>query len=304
MNTTEKLVTILLRILADELNPSRQTLESSMGAFKSAVADAGLEFTEVQWGEAIVELKELLPDSLETPEAVLYELEQEQKDVAGEGVLDAQDNVQRCSFCGESRYNARKLFAGPGVFICKACIEVCHGILTNEEHAELSPNLRLRLAKGEYVRDVLQSFFAPASFASLFSARALFPIRCRQPLQRAIEGHLESCGFQHRFFGLADAHSKARPELNFAALWEGRVFPVLSGPVQFDLDITEKTLRLDLLSNGLWLAACDDRPVAILLCPGPGGPESEAVTAEFLSIATSFEPHAQEFFLRLRKEAL
>ncbi|MEZ0300088.1 MAG: ClpX C4-type zinc finger protein, partial [Candidatus Methylacidiphilales bacterium] len=37
-----------------------------------------------------------------------------------------------CSFCGKSQYAALKLIAGPGVFICDSCINVCKDILDRE----------------------------------------------------------------------------------------------------------------------------------------------------------------------------
>jgi ATP-dependent Clp protease ATP-binding subunit ClpX len=40
-----------------------------------------------------------------------------------------------CSFCGKSQSEVRKLVAGPSVYICDECIDVCHDIL-NEQHAE------------------------------------------------------------------------------------------------------------------------------------------------------------------------
>jgi ATP-dependent Clp protease ATP-binding subunit ClpX len=50
-----------------------------------------------------------------------------------------------CSFCGKSHAEVRKLIAGPGVYICDSCINVCKGILDKElgetplrSHAELT----------------------------------------------------------------------------------------------------------------------------------------------------------------------
>lgn len=41
-----------------------------------------------------------------------------------------------CSFCGKSQHDVRKLIAGPTVFICDECIELCMDIV-NEEAAIL-----------------------------------------------------------------------------------------------------------------------------------------------------------------------
>ncbi len=39
----------------------------------------------------------------------------------------------RCSFCNKSEKEVRKLIAGPGVYICDECVEICHTIVTSEE---------------------------------------------------------------------------------------------------------------------------------------------------------------------------
>lgn len=39
----------------------------------------------------------------------------------------------RCSFCGKGQDQVRKLVAGPGVFICDGCIELCNEVLAMED---------------------------------------------------------------------------------------------------------------------------------------------------------------------------
>lgn len=41
-----------------------------------------------------------------------------------------------CSFCGKSHAEVKKLIAGPGVYICDGCINVCRGILDKELHEQ------------------------------------------------------------------------------------------------------------------------------------------------------------------------
>ncbi|NBV86393.1 MAG: ATP-dependent Clp protease ATP-binding subunit ClpX [Verrucomicrobia bacterium] len=55
-------------------------------------------------------------------------------------------NLTMCSFCGKSHAEVRKLIAGPGVYICDSCINVCKGILDKElsdEKRKQSVNLRV-----------------------------------------------------------------------------------------------------------------------------------------------------------------
>ncbi len=50
--------------------------------------------------------------------------------------------IKYCSFCGKSQYETKKLIAGPNVFICDSCTELCMNILTEEEKKNLS-NVKL-----------------------------------------------------------------------------------------------------------------------------------------------------------------
>ena len=46
----------------------------------------------------------------------------------------------RCSFCGKSQEEVRKLIAGPNVYICDECIELCNDILAEEYEGQGEPN--------------------------------------------------------------------------------------------------------------------------------------------------------------------
>ena len=45
---------------------------------------------------------------------------------------DRRDHA-RCSFCGKAKDQVRKLVAGPGVYICDSCIELCNEVLAAED---------------------------------------------------------------------------------------------------------------------------------------------------------------------------
>ena len=36
---------------------------------------------------------------------------------------------KRCSFCGKAEYQVSRLVAGPGVYICDKCVELCNEVL-------------------------------------------------------------------------------------------------------------------------------------------------------------------------------
>lgn len=47
--------------------------------------------------------------------------------------------ILRCSFCGKSQYEVHKLIAGPTVFICNECIDLCGDILREEAKKDKNP---------------------------------------------------------------------------------------------------------------------------------------------------------------------
>ena len=46
-------------------------------------------------------------------------------------------NILYCSFCGKSQHEVRKLIAGPTVFICDECVELCMDIIKEENKSSL-----------------------------------------------------------------------------------------------------------------------------------------------------------------------
>ena len=49
------------------------------------------------------------------------------------------EKVLYCSFCGKSQHEVKKLIAGPSVFICDECIELCNDIIRDEVPADGAP---------------------------------------------------------------------------------------------------------------------------------------------------------------------
>ena len=43
-----------------------------------------------------------------------------------------------CSFCGKSQNDVKKLIAGPGVYVCNECIDICNEIISDDERVETS----------------------------------------------------------------------------------------------------------------------------------------------------------------------
>ena len=55
----------------------------------------------------------------------------------------------RCSFCNKSQKEVQKVIAGPTVFICNECVEVCNDILADDSDSHRRPS-----SSDEYVPDV------------------------------------------------------------------------------------------------------------------------------------------------------
>ncbi|WP_279019652.1 ATP-dependent Clp protease ATP-binding subunit ClpX [Mobiluncus mulieris] len=66
-------------------------------------------------------------------------------------------DLLKCSFCGKSQRQVRKLIAGPGVYICDECIELCNEIIAEELEGENSPSLEL-LPTPHEIFDFLQMY--------------------------------------------------------------------------------------------------------------------------------------------------
>ncbi len=58
--------------------------------------------------------------------------------MSNDSTKDNNNKLLYCSFCGKSQHEVRKLIAGPSVFICDECVELCNDII-REEIKEISP---------------------------------------------------------------------------------------------------------------------------------------------------------------------
>ena len=66
-------------------------------------------------------------------------------------------DLLKCSFCGKSQKQVRKLIAGPGVYICDECIDLCNEII-EEELSEVADLGTFELPKPREIFDFLQEY--------------------------------------------------------------------------------------------------------------------------------------------------
>ncbi|MGG4141591.1 ATP-dependent protease ATP-binding subunit ClpX [Paenibacillus algorifonticola] len=92
----------------------------------------------------------------------------------------------KCSFCGKSQEQVRKLVAGPGVYICDECIELCTEIVEEELGHEEELDLK-DIPKPQDIRGILDSYVIGQEFAKKSLAVAVYNHYKRVNSQSKIE---------------------------------------------------------------------------------------------------------------------
>ena len=64
----------------------------------------------------------------------------------------------RCSFCGKTQDEVKKIIAGPTVYICDECIDLCNEIMEEEYQNEHPDDIKQELLKPAEIKEVLDSY--------------------------------------------------------------------------------------------------------------------------------------------------
>ena len=78
----------------------------------------------------------------------------EDKDESGEGT----GKILYCSFCGKSQNDVRRLIAGPSVFICDECVDLCNDIIREEILDQDQPEADESLPTPKEIRAALEEY--------------------------------------------------------------------------------------------------------------------------------------------------
>jgi ATP-dependent Clp protease ATP-binding subunit ClpX len=67
------------------------------------------------------------------------------------------EEILRCSFCGKSQNEVKKLIAGPSVYICNECIDICNEIINDDEQTEAA-TVHSALPKPQEIKSFLDEY--------------------------------------------------------------------------------------------------------------------------------------------------
>jgi len=74
------------------------------------------------------------------------------------GKKQSDSEILRCSFCNKDQNDVRKLIAGPTVFICDECVEVCNDIIADDGRFESRPAVRSSLPVPHEIKKLLDEY--------------------------------------------------------------------------------------------------------------------------------------------------
>lgn len=84
-----------------------------------------------------------------------------------------QEKLLYCSFCGKSQHEVRKLIAGPSVYVCDECVELCNDII-KEELQDDAPADTTKLPKPKEIKAVLDEYVIGQENAKKILAVAVY----------------------------------------------------------------------------------------------------------------------------------
>ncbi len=90
------------------------------------------------------------------------------------GGSDDSGKLLYCSFCGKSQHEVRKLIAGPSVFVCDECVDLCNDIIREEVQESSSENQHDKLPVPQEIKEILDDYVIGQSRAKKVLAVAVY----------------------------------------------------------------------------------------------------------------------------------
>jgi len=105
--------------------------------------------------------------------------------MAGDKSKDDSGKLLYCSFCGKSQHEVRKLIAGPSVFVCDECVDLCNDII-REEIQDKSPDNRKRKLP------------TPAEICAILDQYVIDQAKAKKILAVAVYNHYKRLNYQKK----------------------------------------------------------------------------------------------------------
>ena len=86
---------------------------------------------------------------------------------------DNKDNLH-CSFCGKAQKEVKKLIAGPTVYICNECVDLCNEIIDDEDVKDIESELEEEIPKPFEIREHLDSYVIGQEEAKKYLSVAVY----------------------------------------------------------------------------------------------------------------------------------
>ena len=112
----------------------------------------------------------------------------------------------KCSFCGKSQEQVRKLIAGPGVYICDECIDLCNEILDEElvdhqsgsggRHSQENPRHKPPAKKASKPAPTLASIPKPQQIKTFLDQQVVGQEEAKRVLSVAVYNHYKRLAWQ------------------------------------------------------------------------------------------------------------
>ena len=84
------------------------------------------------------------------------------------------DRLLYCSFCGKSQHEVRKLIAGPSVFICDECVELCNDIIREEIQEKSGSGSGNKLPSPQEINRILDDYVVGQAHAKKVLSVAVY----------------------------------------------------------------------------------------------------------------------------------